>query len=155
MKELWAKKGVRIAFIAVLAAILAGTVCVVGVSCGKKKPTTTDTPTTKDTPSEATSSGDETNTPLPEIIFTMTGAENVLIEESGTTFTVSVPNATTILQLHKYVTVPDGVEWIIDTNVAMQTPIISKTVQLDEGSNIFYVCCTDEKNKRRSLGMCH
>ncbi|MBP3321260.1 MAG: InlB B-repeat-containing protein, partial [Clostridia bacterium] len=103
-------------------------------SCSKKNKTTSDLPESENSPSEEAPiiAGD---------IFKVLASDGIVVIESGNNFTIEVGYETTILQLHKYVEVADGIEWMIATDVSMQEEIVNKTVALNEGENIFFVYC--------------
>ena len=105
-------------------------------SCSKKNPTTTDDPESSGLPSEERPEADE--------IFNVLAADGIVVIEGQNSFTIEVGNEITVLQLHKYVEVAEGIDWMIATDVSMQEEIVNKTVALNEGDNVFYVYCYNE-----------
>ncbi|MBE6638295.1 MAG: hypothetical protein E7616_02415, partial [Ruminococcaceae bacterium] len=61
-------------------------------------------------------------------------------------FSMTVGNATELLYLYKYVQVKDGVDWELSLDIEFtgSSTIASKTVQLSEGENTYYILCTDD-----------
>ncbi len=117
-----------------LVAVLA--LALVLIACGKDKKES-------DTP--------DTGKPgIPTIEATLTFAESNVyeIDESDEMFKISltVANDTELLYLYQYIQARDGVEWILSSNIeaTSNSTIASKTVQLDEGENTYYIICTDE-----------
>ena len=74
-----------------------------------------------------------------EDLFKIFAADGIVVLESGNTFTIEVGNETTVLQLHKYVTVAEGIKWMVASDISMQDEIKNKILSLEEGDNLFYV----------------
>ncbi|MBQ8399826.1 MAG: InlB B-repeat-containing protein [Clostridia bacterium] len=82
-----------------------------------------------------------------EDLFKIFAADGIVVLESGNTFTIEVGNETTVLQLHKYVTVAEGIKWMVASDISMQDEIKNKILSLEEGDNLFYVYCyTDDES---------
>ncbi len=125
---LYMKKRISKAMALVLALLM---LLVVVAGCGKHDMTIT----TEDKKTGTSSPGGIEN------IFSVLASGELTVVNNGNTFELYVPNATTILQLTKYVTVAEGIAWIVANDVSMQAQIVNKTVSLKEGVNTFYVYC--------------
>ena len=118
-----------------LIALLLG-VLLVFSSCSKDKTDTTDLPAGGSSPSE--------EAPVQTEIFKVLASDGIVVVGSGNSFTIEVGYDITVLQLHKYVEVAEGIEWMVATDVSMQEEIVNKTVALKEGENVFFVYCYTE-----------
>lgn len=88
----------------------------------------------------------------PDTTPTLTLAEsNVYTVEKGNDayhVSLTVANDTEILYLYQYVQAKEGVSWLLSRSIEAtgDDTINSKTVQLQEGENTYYILCTGENN---------
>ena len=88
----------------------------------------------------------------PDNVATLTLAETNVYEINDSDdvlkLSLTVPNDTELLYLYQYIQAKDGVEWILSSDIEAtgSSTITSKTVQLEEGENTYYILCTGENN---------
>lgn len=120
-----------------LAVVLLALVSVL-VACGEKeKKPTEQEPSTPEVPdNEATLTLAETN------VYEINDSSDMF------QLSLSVANDTELLYLYQYIQVKDGVEWILSADIEAtgSSIITSKTVQLKEGANTYYILCTGDNN---------
>ena len=127
---------------AALAALILITVLIVVLLGGEEPPVDTQTPGEGNNTPSTDVTADSTITILPSA----NGEYTVEKTDSKDAFAITVPNATVQFPLHKYVQTADGVTWTLSSDIEFtgSSTIISKTVQLEQGSNTYYILCTDD-----------
>lgn len=77
------------------------------------------------------------------------GAVQIDTEELGSVLYINFPNKKLIVSLNDYIEVDKGSSWSVSTDIYGNKPIPSKTVDLVEGANLFYILVENSENKTK------
>ena len=76
----------------------------------------------------------------------LNGFKKIDDETIGTMYYISISNSKMVYSLSDVVTVAENSTWTVSTDISGNRTIASKTLQLDEGDNLYYLQVRDEKS---------
>lgn len=114
------------------------------------------TPANSETPSVSSPTETDIDTGTGETSAnTMTFDDGVIstsiFQVNGTNLSLTVPNATEVFSFLDQITLQDNAKWQISTDIYGNNVIVTKTVLLKEGDNVFYLLVSPDKDEMTTL----
>jgi len=105
----------------------------------------------------ACKNGDEPpTTQMSDTDIAFSGAEQINTQEMGSLLYVEFPNSKLVLSFSNYITVAESSTWSVSLDIYGNIPITSKTVNLEEGDNLYYILVTAANgNSKQYIIMIH